>query len=47
MKENIDWRNLIARLCIAIFIFVFIEVFMQIDLPLWLWGILGVGIGWL
>ena len=47
MKKDVDWRNLIARLCIALFIFVLIEVFMKIDLPLWLWGTLGVGIGWL
>jgi len=47
MNKKFDWRNLVARFCVAIFIYALVEVFMGVDLPFWLWGILGVGIGWL
>ena len=47
MKREIDWRNLIGRVCIGVFIVIFVEKFMQIDVPWWMWCGFGVGMGWL
>ena len=44
--ERVDWKKLIAKLCIGLFIFIFVECYMKIDVPLWLWCSLAVGIGW-